>query len=101
MDWFERLTAAIKGDKKVSPKDVHDHQRCDFGHWYQSEAGQTLAHLPGFVETGRHHEEVHRLIGEIVGLVNQGENGKASRRMADFNEARTHLFSELDTLYCA
>jgi methyl-accepting chemotaxis protein len=101
MAWLERLTAAIKGEFKISPKDVPDHKGCDLGHWYHSEAGQALADLPGFAEAGRHHEDVHRLVREIVELVNQGERGKANQRMTDFNDARTALFGELDNLYCA
>jgi methyl-accepting chemotaxis protein len=101
MVWFERLTAAIKGDIKIFPNDVPDHKSCDLGHWYHSEAGQTLADLPGFAEAGRHHEDVHRLAREIVGLVNQGERGKANQLMTAFNDARAGLFGELDTLYCA
>ncbi len=101
MAWHERLTDAIKGDKKISPNDVPDQNSCDWGRWYHSEAGQALADLPGFAAAGRHHAEVHRLAREIVGLVNQGDRGKANRRMTAFNDARTGLFGELDTLYCA
>ena len=101
MAWLERLTAAIKGDIQISPNDVPDHKSCDLGHWYHSEAGQALADLPGFAEAGRHHEDVHCLAREIVGLVNQGARGKANQRMTAFNDARTGLFGELDTLYCA
>ena len=60
-----------------------------------------MADLPGFAEAGMHHETVHRLMGEIAGLLDQGENGKARHRMTDLNDARTGLFAELDTLYCA
>jgi hypothetical protein len=60
-----------------------------------------MADLPGFAEAGRHHEDLHRLMGEIVGLVNRGERDKANQLMTDFNDARAGLFGELDNLYCA
>ena len=60
-----------------------------------------MADLQGFAETGKHHQEVHRLALEIVALVNQGEHGKANQLMKSFNDSRTCLFGELDTLYCA
>ncbi|WP_319408289.1 methyl-accepting chemotaxis protein [uncultured Desulfosarcina sp.] len=101
MAWLERLTAAIKGDIKISPNDVPDQKSCDLGRWYQSEAGQALADLPGFAEAGRHHEDLHRLAREIVVLINQGEHSRANALMQAFNDARTGLFGELDTLYCA
>jgi methyl-accepting chemotaxis protein len=101
MAWFERLAGAIKGEVKISHKDVPDHRSCDLGHWYHSEAGQAMADLPGFADAGRHHEAVHRLMEEIVGLVNRGEHDKANQLMTDFNDARAGLFGELDNLYCA
>jgi methyl-accepting chemotaxis protein len=101
MAWLERLTAAIQGDEKISTNDVPDHKSCDLGRWYHSEAGQALADMPGFAEAGRYHEDVHRLAREIVVLINQGARGKANQRMTAFNDARTGLFGELDTLYCA
>ncbi|MFO7713416.1 methyl-accepting chemotaxis protein [Desulfosarcina sp.] len=101
MVWYDRLTAAIKGELDISPAEVPDCKSCNLGHWYHSEAGQALADLPGFAEAGRHHEDLHRLAREIVGLVNQGERDKANQRMTAFNDARTGLFNGLDTLYCA
>lgn len=56
---------------------------------------------PGFSEAGTCHEEVHRLMDEIVALVNKGDLGKANGMMNAFNDARNALFGELDTLYCA
>ena len=53
MAWLDRITAAIKGEAKISPNDVPDHKSCDLGHWYHSEAGQAMADLPGFAEIGR------------------------------------------------
>jgi methyl-accepting chemotaxis protein len=101
MAWLERLTSAIHGREKIATKDVQDHKTCNLGRWYYSGEGQALVDVPGFAEAGRYHEDVHRLAREIVALVNQGERGEANRLLAAFNDARTGLFSELDTLYCA
>jgi len=101
MAWLEKLTAAIKGEIKISANDVIDHKNCELGRWYYSADGQAMAGLSGFAEAGRHHEDVHRLAREVVVLVNQGERGKANKLMKAFNDARTGLFGELDTLYCA
>jgi methyl-accepting chemotaxis protein len=101
MAWLEKLTAAIKGEIKISAKDVIDHKNCELGRWYYSADGQAMAEVPGFAEAGRRHEDVHRLAREGVVLVNQGERGKANQLMTAFNDARTGLFGELDTLYCA
>jgi methyl-accepting chemotaxis protein len=99
--WLDRLTAAVNGELKLSVNDVIDHKNCELGRWYDSAEGQALAGLPGFAEAGRHHEEVHRLAREVVALVNRGERAKANGLMKDFNDARTGLFGQLDTLYCA
>ncbi len=101
MAWLEQLTGAIKGEVEISPNDVPDHESCDLGRWYHSEAAQAMVDMPGFAEAGRHHEEVHRLMGEIVGRVNRGERDRANRLMTDFNDARAALFGALDNLYCA
>jgi methyl-accepting chemotaxis protein len=101
MDWVERLSAVISGELHISPADVIDHKDCDLGHWYFSAEGQTMVDHPGFAEAGTHHEAVHRLMGEIVGLVNQGDRDKALKLMGAFNAARSGLFYALDTLYCA
>ncbi|BBO72314.1 hypothetical protein DSCA_62440 [Desulfosarcina alkanivorans] len=99
--WGDRLSAAINGDLQLSPADVIDHKSCDLGRWYFGEEGRAMAGQTGYARTGTCHEDVHRLAREIVVLVNRGERDKASQLMSTFNDARTALFGELDTLYCA
>jgi len=101
MAWVERLNAVINGELQLSPADVIDHKGCDLGHWYYSEEGQTMADQPGFAQAGAHHEDLHRLMGEIVDRANRGDRDKAMQLMSTFNDSRTGLFGELDTLYCS
>jgi hypothetical protein len=60
-----------------------------------------MADQPGFAQAGAHHEDLHRLMGEIVDRANRGDRDKAMQLMSTFNDVRTGLFGELDTLYCA
>jgi methyl-accepting chemotaxis protein len=101
MAWVERLNAVVNGELQLSPADVIDHKSCDLGHWYYSEEGQTMADQPGFAQAGAHHEDLHRLMGEIVDRANRGDRDKAMQLMSTFNDVRTGLFGELDTLYCS
>jgi methyl-accepting chemotaxis protein len=99
--WIERLNAAIKGELQILPEDFVDHKNCDLGRWYFSPEAQAVADLPGFAEAGTYHEDMHRLAREVILLVNQGKQGPARQLLDAFNDARTGLFGELDTLYCA
>jgi len=99
--WAGRLNQVLAGRSHMSADEMVDHRDCDLGKWYYGVAGQAVADLPGFDETGQHHETVHRLAREILQLTEKGETAAADRLMAEFHDARIALFDNLDTLYCA
>jgi methyl-accepting chemotaxis protein len=97
--WRARLESVIQGHEQLETAKVADHHQCVFGHWYDTQGQSDLGRLPAFREIGRHHERVHALAREIVGLANQGRVADAKRLMDDFEATRDRLFETLNRVY--
>ncbi|GAB6036240.1 hypothetical protein JCM15519_07990 [Fundidesulfovibrio butyratiphilus] len=97
--WVARLQGLLGGFVTLKPEEVADHHQCDFGQWFDSEGSKQLGDRPAFAEVGRHHEQVHTLVRQIVALVQQGKKAEADRMLAQFEETRKRMFAALDVLY--
>ena len=97
--WRARLESVIEGHEQLETTKVANHHQCVFGQWYDAQGHSELGHLPAFREIGAHHERVHALAKEIVGLANQGRIDDAKRLMADFEACRGRLFETLNQVY--
>jgi methyl-accepting chemotaxis protein len=97
--WRARLESVIEGHEQLDTTKVANHHQCVFGQWYDAQGHSELGNLPAFKEIGAHHERVHALAKEIVGLANQGRLADAKRLMADFEACRGRLFEALNRVY--
>ncbi|MFP4213400.1 MAG: CZB domain-containing protein [Desulfohalobiaceae bacterium] len=99
LKWRSRLESVIQGLESMAPEEVASDRDCEFGNWYYSQAGQSLAQLPAFETVGKHHKDVHAYAQKIVSLVQQGRQQEARRLLQSFEQSREQLFQALDDLY--
>lgn len=99
MEWRTRLEGLLQGRQSLTPEEVSDHHQCAFGQWYFGHEGEKFNKEPVFALVGDHHEKVHDYALRIVRHHQKGEQETAHSLMAEFEEQREHLFSNLDELY--
>ena len=66
LNWKSRLTDFFYGLENLSPADVPDHTKCDFGKWLYANGLKDIAHLPETTAMEGLHKEVHDGIRALV-----------------------------------
>ncbi len=100
LGWRKKLDDVLVGRLTIRAEDVTGSHDCGFGRWYDSD-GVKYKDMEVYGTIGRHHEKVHQLAKEIVGLVNEGKKNEALSRLEHFEEVRIELFEGLNDLYSA
>ena len=70
--WKARLRAFLDGKEALSVEEAVSHKHCILGKWYYAEGLENFGHIPEMVELEPPHEELHKLIKEIIQLKEQG-----------------------------
>lgn len=99
LKWRYRLEALLHGEQSLTPEEVSNHHKCDFGKWYDGAECQKFKELPLFVEIGKHHKQVHAYAQQMVDVVRKGDQEKADFLMEEFEKVRGKLFESLNDLY--
>lgn len=66
LSWKSKLTDFFYGLEHLSPSDVPDHTKCDFGKWLYANGLNDLAYLPETAAMEGLHKEVHDGIKALV-----------------------------------
>lgn len=94
--WKTRLTRAISSGKveDSSPKDASSDKKCAFGTWlYGLSGNDTKSSHYNTVRTL--HEKFHRVAGEILQLVVNGNKTAANLKMVEFDSASAELVNAM------
>jgi len=85
--WKTRVRGFLDGTSTLTRDEVLSHLHCEFGKWYHSEDAEEYRHIPEMQAIDKPHEELHRVIAEIVQLKEQGRGDEAEA-----------LFAKIDAL---
>ncbi len=77
LNWKTRLRSFLDGEATLTLEQAVSHRHCDFGKWYYSEGLKNFGHLRPMIEVEKPHEELHKLIKEIIQFKSNHENQKA------------------------
>jgi methyl-accepting chemotaxis protein len=99
MAWYKKLQALVSGAGQLKSEDVVDHHSCALGKWYFGTDSGALRSNRIFQELGQHHEVVHQSAKEVAMAMEQKKFSDAYNHLQRFEEARTKLFTCLDSLY--
>ena len=82
--WKSRLRSFLDGNAALTTDQAVSHHHCDFGKWYYSPEGVVrYPHIPELKEVESPHENLHRLIKEIIECKNSGRMPEAERKYSD------------------
>ncbi|MCP3943662.1 MAG: chemotaxis protein [Desulfobacteraceae bacterium] len=99
-NWKLKLSAVLAGIQQMNPEDVPDHHTCEFGKWFDNVSDELKQH-PAYEKIEIHHEAIHKIIGEVIGLNNQNNQTAAKEKISEFEKIRKKLFAALDEIYIA
>ncbi|RVU31615.1 methyl-accepting chemotaxis protein [Neptunomonas marina] len=95
--WKMRLRAFLDGKSTLSKEQAVSHKECDFGRWYYGDGHSICSQLSPLRAIEKPHEELHRLIGEIVSAKEQGDLQRAERSYQRVCELSDEIVTEMET----
>jgi methyl-accepting chemotaxis protein len=96
--WVSRVGSALAGNQTIKLSEMTDHHSCDVGKWIDSEGESLFRGNPVFPELKRSHEQVHRLLMEIVRNLNDGKTEEAGEAFSTLLETSNRLVSNFAKL---
>ncbi len=73
LDWKNKLRAFLDGKSTLSLEQAISHRHCVLGKWYYGEGLEKFGHIAEMRELEQPHEELHRLIREIIEAKERGD----------------------------
>ena len=80
--WKSRLRAFLDGSGMLTEEQAVSHHHCDFGKWYDSAEGLArYGHISALRHVDAPHEQLHKVIKEVIQLKNAGRFDAAEAAM--------------------
>ncbi|MGX9728319.1 MAG: CZB domain-containing protein [Candidatus Electronema sp. VV] len=99
LNWKSKLTDFFYGLENLSPSDVPDHTRCDFGKWLYANGLKELAHLSETPAMEGLHKEVHEDIKALVMMPKeQRQSPEGQQALAAFKAKCDRLVDMLERM---
>lgn len=98
LSWKGRIRAYLDGTGTLSSNQVTSHKDCDLGKWYYTEGLENYGHLAEMKDLEQPHAELHRLIGDIVGLRKSGKLEQAEQLFQKIDPLSEKIITLLDAI---
>lgn len=95
--WRVRIRSFLDGRAALDLSQATSHEDCDLGVWCAT-SGQQFANMPAYRELQKPHEQIHRLIQEIIKAKEQGREQEAERMYEDVELYSEQIIGLLDRL---
>jgi diguanylate cyclase (GGDEF)-like protein/PAS domain S-box-containing protein len=96
LKWVKAVTRIVESGARPSSADqIADHRQCRFGQWYLGGGSERYAAMAEFAAIAPIHEEIHRVGGEILRLMESGETALARQRLLRLFELRDRILVQL------
>ena len=96
--WKARLRDFLDAKSQLRQEQAVSHHQCDLGKWYDNEGKQRFGHMPEFKAIERPHEQIHKLIKDVIHLRTKGETNRAEAAFDDVAKLSEQIVKQIDTL---
>ena len=87
LHWKIRMRDFLDGKESLTKEQVVSHLHCDLGKWYYSEGKNLYGHFQHMKDFEIEHENLHRIIKEIVEEKEKGNDTGSRQKLMDLNES--------------
>ncbi len=97
--WKTRIRAFLDGNLSLSEQQAVSHHHCDFGKWYYSEGLSKYGNRGPMRQIEEPHEQLHRLIREIIQAKNSRREAEAEKlyaRLEPLSKRIVSLISDVE-----
>ena len=96
--WKMRLRAFLDGHADIPHEQAVSSHDCDFGKWFYSTGKEHFGNTRAFQNVERPHDQLHKLIGEIIEAKNRGQTADAEAKYRQVVELSEEIVSRIDEL---
>ena len=86
LEWIDTVASLLNNEELVEEdfQEITRHDKCALGQWLESEASQSFKDLPEFKKLVETHEAFHKLAGDLVLSLQQGQEADAIEAQEEF-----------------
>jgi methyl-accepting chemotaxis protein len=96
--WKMRLRAFLDGEADIPHEQAVSAHDCDFGRWYDSVGKARYGSSAAVRAIEQPHEQLHKLIGEIISAKRAGQTAEAERKYREVIQLSHDIVDGLDQL---
>jgi methyl-accepting chemotaxis protein len=96
--WKMRLRAFLDGHADIPHEQAVLSHDCDFGKWFYSTGKEHFGNSRAFQNVERPHDQLHKLIGEIIEAKNRGQTADAEAKYRQVVDLSEEIVSRIDEL---
>ena len=90
------MRAFLDGNALLSREQALSHHQCDLGKWYDGEGKERFGGHPEFLVIAQPHEQIYKVIGQVVELKEQGADQAAEAAYAEVTRRSGEIVARLD-----
>lgn len=88
----------LAGRLSFAEHELDDHTQCTLGQWYYQGNGRNFTHLSEFQALEQPHQELHRMVHQVISAYNQNDRSAAQSGVAQVQTLSRDIVSKLDAL---
>jgi methyl-accepting chemotaxis protein len=96
--WKARLRSFLDGRESLTLNEAVSHKHCVLGKWYYSEGLEHYGNIQAMRDLEKPHEELHKLIREIIEQKDQGQLQKAEELYQKVGPISERILQLLDSV---
>ncbi len=82
----------------MESKELSSHRDCILGQWYYTDGLKNFSHIPKMKELEPPHEEIHRVIHNVVDYKQAGDNDKALKEFEKVTPLSAQIVEIIDRI---
>jgi hypothetical protein len=100
LEWIDSI-ASLLNNEQLSEDDLQEisaHNQCELGHWLDSDESSVFNDLPAFQKLTESHQQFHKLAGDLLSSLQQGNENEAIAAQEKFIQMSHQVISSLQAL---
>ena len=100
LEWIDSI-ASFLNNEEFSEEDLQEitrHNQCELGQWLDADESSMFKDLPEFQQLQASHEQFHKLAGDLISALQQGDENQAIAAQEKFILMSHEVITALQSL---